>query len=84
MLRYDGGWQRLIGQSQSKKGAISVSMDGRFMVKLALGVGYQLFLSDFLATSYAKELRRVLGTASSSIHELLTLIKIIVKRTVCI
>ena len=42
---------------------INLNMDGRFMAKLALGVGHQLFASNFMASSYAKELRRAFREA---------------------
>ncbi|UWQ38459.1 HNH endonuclease [Leisingera aquaemixtae] len=38
--------------------AIDPHADGRFLAKVALAVGFQLFGSEFLATDYAKELRK--------------------------
>ncbi|SDF01385.1 HNH endonuclease [Paracoccus isoporae] len=38
--------------------AIAPRADGRFLAKVALAVGYQLFGYDFTATDYAKELRK--------------------------
>lgn len=51
------------GKSVKASVPISMNMDGRFMAKLALGVGYQLFSLDFLATSHASELRRAFREA---------------------
>jgi len=37
---------------------IALHADGRFLAKMALAVGYQIFGHNFLATDYAKELRK--------------------------
>jgi len=46
--------------------AVALHADGRFLAKVALAAGYQLFGSDFLATDYAMELRKGFREADPS------------------
>ncbi|TDL79764.1 HNH endonuclease [Palleronia sediminis] len=46
------------GERVDAQVAIALSADGRFLAKVALAVGYQLFGRDFIASDHAKELRK--------------------------
>lgn len=46
--------------------AVALHADGRFLAKLALAVGSQLFGSDFFATRYSEELRKGFREANLS------------------
>lgn len=57
---------RELGEQVHCQVAIALHADGRFLAKVALAAGYQLFGSDFLTTDYAMELRKGFREADPS------------------
>ena len=58
-LRIVEDFERIRERNEGIRGQLCVALDpeGRFLAKLALGIGYNLFGQYFLETSYGKELR---------------------------
>jgi hypothetical protein len=60
--------QSVRGEWLHNRIAIAMGADGRFLAKLALGVGYKLFGAQFLYTPYGLDLRKAFREANPEKH----------------